>query len=84
MDKPKVKRDANLDVLAYWRDQFLYPELGRMARDVLSIPISTVASEFAFSTGGRVLDQYRSALRPQVVEALVCTRDWMFGGKGIK
>ena len=55
-----------------------------MARDVLTIPISTVASESAFSIGGRVLDQYRSALKPHVVEALMCTRDWLCAQKGNK
>ena len=53
-----------------------------MAHDILSVPISMIASESAFSTGGRVLDQYRSALRPPIVEALICTKDWLFGGKG--
>jgi hypothetical protein len=47
-----------------------------MARDVLSIPISTVASESTFSVGRRVIDQYRILLKPDIVEALVCTRDW--------
>jgi len=44
---------------------------------VLVIPVSTVASESVFSTGGRVLDPYHCSLTPQMVEALVCTQDWI-------
>lgn len=39
--------------------------------------MSTVASESAFSTGGRVLDPYRTRLSPAIVEALICTQDWV-------
>jgi hypothetical protein len=49
-----------------------------MARDILSIPISTIASAFTFSIGGCVIDQYRSLLKPDIVEALVCTSDWLY------
>ena len=41
-----------LDVLSYWRDlRDRYPNLSKMACDVLSIPITTVSSESAFCLG---------------------------------
>ncbi|KAM3284668.1 hypothetical protein P3S67_023467 [Capsicum chacoense] len=48
-----------------------------MAREVLSIPISRVASECAFSTDGRILDSFRSSLTPKLVQILVCLQDWI-------
>ncbi|XP_073041986.1 zinc finger BED domain-containing protein RICESLEEPER 2-like [Primulina eburnea] len=75
LDEPKIDRSSNCDVLAFWKAYpFRYPELAQMARDILSVPISTVASESAFSRDGRILDQYRSAIKPDVVEALKVLR----------
>ena len=71
------------DILSFWKgSEIRYLEVATMARDILGIPISTVASESTFSIGGRVIDQYRSSLKPNVVEALVCTRDWLYGKQG--
>ena len=47
-----------------------------MARDLLTPPVSTVASESAFSAGGLILDGFRSRLNDDKVECLVCMKDW--------
>lgn len=44
--------------------------------DILWIPITSVASECAFSMGCRVLDSFRSSLSNPMIEALICTQDW--------
>lgn len=44
---------------------------------MLAIQVSTVASESAFSAGGRILDPYRSRLDPEMVQALICTKDYV-------
>ncbi|CAN0903605.1 Putative AC9 transposase [Linum grandiflorum] len=46
-----------------------------MVRDIFGVPISSVSSESAFSTGGRILDSFRSSLTPSIVEALICSGD---------
>ncbi|KAF5451908.1 hypothetical protein F2P56_026964 [Juglans regia] len=80
LDEPRAERNAKIDILSFWKgNEFRYPDLARMARDILSVPVSTVASESTFSVGGRIIDQFRSALKADIVEALVCTRDWLYG-----
>ncbi|KAJ4722279.1 Peroxidase [Melia azedarach] len=52
-----------------------------IARDILAIPVSTVASESAFSTAGRVVSPHRNRLHPNTVEALMCSQSWLRNDK---
>ncbi|XP_050211323.1 zinc finger BED domain-containing protein RICESLEEPER 2-like [Mercurialis annua] len=78
LNEAPVESDEDFNILKWWKlNAGRFPILSRMARDILAVPISTVASESAFSTSGRVLDCFRSSLTPRIVEALVCTQDWL-------
>ncbi|KAL5723197.1 hypothetical protein ACHQM5_006621 [Ranunculus cassubicifolius] len=67
------------DILNWWKvkGKISYPTLALVAKDILAIQVSTVASESAFSTGGRVIDPFRSSLTPKSVEALICYQNWL-------
>ncbi|KAM0904319.1 hypothetical protein ACQ4PT_018041 [Festuca glaucescens] len=53
-----------------------YPQQARMARDILAVPMSSVASESAFSLSKKVITPNRSSLKPKTVETLMCLQDW--------
>ena len=73
-----ISREPNFDILEWWKENSLrYKVLSQIARDTLAILISTVASESAFSTSGRVIDPFRSTLASTTVEALVCAPNWL-------
>ncbi|KAJ1697461.1 hypothetical protein LUZ63_005973 [Rhynchospora breviuscula] len=72
------RSSSTFDVLQWWKTNAVrYPILSKLAKDILCIPITTVSSESAFSAGGRILDDYRSSLKEDVVESLVCGGDWI-------
>lgn len=78
--EPQVQNSLGLDydVLLWWkRNSSKYPILSELARDVLAIQVSSVASESAFSTSGRILDPYRSCLTSYMIEVLICTQQWL-------
>ena len=69
-----------LDVLSYWRDRRdRYPNLSKMACDMLSISITIVTSESAFSLSSRVLTKYHSSILLENVETLILTQNWLHG-----
>ncbi|KAH0757541.1 hypothetical protein KY290_021034 [Solanum tuberosum] len=68
----------DFDILIWWKvNSPRFPILSQLARDVLTIPMSSVASECAFSTGDRILDPFRSSLTPKCVQCLICVQDWL-------
>ncbi|XP_024010526.1 zinc finger BED domain-containing protein DAYSLEEPER-like [Eutrema salsugineum] len=62
----------SMNVLDYWKDNASrFIELSSMTCDVLSIPITTMASESTCSIG--------SCLLPRNVQVLICARNWFRG-----
>ncbi|CAN0880525.1 Putative AC9 transposase [Linum grandiflorum] len=58
-----VPNSNDFDILLWWRiNSPKYPTLGDIARDFLAVPITPIASESAFSAGGRLLDPHHSRL----------------------
>jgi hypothetical protein len=50
--------------------------LAAMAKSFLAVPASSVSSESTFSSGGHILNDYRSSLL-STVQALVCASSWI-------
>ena len=78
MSKMDDDEKAGLDILQWWKsEENKQPILAAMARDLLDIQVSSVASERAFSAFGRVLDDRRSRLNAKTLEMCVCYKDWL-------
>ena len=76
----KEESTKYFNILLWWKvNGNKYPILAAIAKDILAIQVSTVASESAFSTGGRVISDFRSSLTPKSVEALICMQNWLRG-----
>jgi hypothetical protein len=77
LEEPTLPRTQELDIINWWQVAGIkYPTLRKIARDIMPIPVTTVASESVFSTGGRVISPHRSRLAPKTVEALMCMQAW--------
>ena len=80
LNKDKVSHqetdDDEFNILQWWQDHKLtYPVLSILARDVLTVPVSTVSSESAFSLGGRILEERRQSLTSDMVKTLMAVKD---------
>jgi hypothetical protein len=67
----------DFNILNWWHEHKLtYPVLSIMAKDILTVPVSTISSESTFSMTGRIIEERRRSLRPEMVEMLTCIKDW--------
>lgn len=78
LDSDAIHHEAqDFNVLGWWNDhKITYPVLSKLARDVLTVPVSTVSSESAFSLCGRIIEDRRTTLRSDHVEMLLSVKDW--------
>jgi hypothetical protein len=68
--------DSDFNLLNWWqRHQLTYPVFSILAKDVLTVPASTLSSESTFSLADRVLEDQRWRLTPDMVEVLSCIKD---------
>ena len=80
-----IFKETTFDALGWWEANNLkYQILSKMAGDILSIPVTTVASEATFSAGGRVIDTYRAFFGTKTDEVLMCGEDWFRSLHGIR
>jgi hypothetical protein len=64
-------------VLAWWHEHKLtYLVLSILAKDVMTVPVSTISSESPFSTTGRIIEERRRKLGSDTVEMLALVKDW--------
>jgi len=69
--------DDDFNILDWWHQHKLtYPVLSIMAKDILTVPISTISSESTFSMTDKIIEEQRRKLKPQMVEMLTCIKDW--------
>jgi hypothetical protein len=72
-----------LNPIEYWlglRER--YPDLSRLALDVLSIPSSSCECGRMFSELGDLLEPRRRNLSPELLAAIQCVRRWRRAGFG--
>lgn len=72
-----LERKSNTFDILMWQkaNSNKYPILSHIARDLLVMHVSIVASESAFSAEGKVFNCYMSSLSPKTIEALICTKN---------
>ena len=63
------------NTLKWWHDHKLtYTVIYILARDVFTVHVSTTSSEYAYSLGGRIIEEKRACLTPHMVNTLMTVK----------
>ena len=78
LDEKVMPWMEDFNILSWWKtNTHRYLILARIARYILVIPITIVASKLAFNTSGRVVSPHHNKLHPSTLEGLMCYRSWL-------
>lgn len=70
--------DQTFDVLGWWKaNELRFPTLVLLARNVLTIPMSSSTPEYTFKTSEKILNDFHSSLEPECLEAMICAGNWL-------
>lgn len=76
-EEPNLPPRQELDIINWWKFAWIkYPTMQKIARDIMTILVTTVASKSTFSTSGRTISPHRSRLTPKMAKALMCMQGW--------
>ncbi|KAK2648324.1 hypothetical protein Ddye_015813 [Dipteronia dyeriana] len=82
LEEKTLPMSHGFDILGWLKfNGIKYPIMSEIARDILAIPISTIALECSCSTSGRIVSTHRNRLQPSTLEVIMCTQNWLWTGK---
>lgn len=65
------------EILAFWKaEEAISPNLAKMARKFLGVPIASVEPERLFSTARHAIPYTRSSLKPETIKVSLLLKQW--------
>ncbi|CAN7049183.1 hypothetical protein Bca4012_073953 [Brassica carinata] len=78
LKEPVMEWNKDFKALDWWREEgHKYPILSRVARDILSIPISRATSYYAYGMDRREPPAFLVSLEAEVANAMMCSKKWL-------
>ncbi|CAL8079593.1 unnamed protein product [Prunus armeniaca] len=78
LEEPVLPWSPDFNALSWWRTAgTAYPTLSRMARDFLAMPMSLSTGNGVYYTVPKPADEHIVRLKPDLMNALMCTRSWV-------